>query len=206
MLIIGLTGSIGMGKTATAAMFREAGVPVFDADAAVHAIYAGPSAIAVEKAFPGTLVDGRIDRTRLWSRLQSAPDALRRLEAIVHPLVRAAEDAFLDNCAQTGARVVVLDVPLLLESRIDERCDIVVVVTAPADVQRIRVLERGDMSAEKFEAILAKQMPDSEKRRRAHALVPTGWGFPAARKAVADILRAFAAAPGSAYANRRQGR
>lgn len=194
-----------MGKTATAAMFREAGVPVFDADAAVHAIYAGPSAAAVEEAFPGTLVDGRIDRTRLWAMLDGKPDALKRLEAIVHPLVRAAESDFLDSCARAGARVAVLDVPLLLESRTQERCDVVVVVTAPADVQRARVLERGGMSVVKFEAILARQMPDAEKRARAHALVPTGRGFPAARKAVADILRAFAAMPGNVYANRRSG-
>ena len=202
MLIIGLTGSIGMGKSATAAMFRAQGVPVFDADAAVHDLYAGPAAEKIEAAFPGTLVDGKIDREKLSRHVVGNAEAMRRLEAIVHPLVRASENDFLRKAAATGKRIAVLDIPLLLETGARERCDLVAVVSAPADVQRKRVLQRPGMTAEKFEAILAKQMPDEEKRRRAHVVIPTDRGFPAAEKAVGDLLRAMQSVPGSVYANR----
>ena len=199
MLIIGLTGSIGMGKSATADMFRARGVPVFDADRVVHGLYAGDAAAKVEAAFPGTLKDGRIDRQELGRHVLDDAKAMARLEAIVHPLVRAAEDAFLDAAAKSGARVAVIEVPLLLESGADARCDLVAVVSAPAEVQRERVLARPGMTEEKFTAILARQMSDADKRRRAHAVIPTGAGFPAAQKAVDDLLRAVAAMPGRAF-------
>jgi dephospho-CoA kinase len=202
MLIIGLTGSIGMGKSATAAMFRAAGIPVFDADAAVHALYAGPAVSAVEAVFPGTSVEGQIDRGKLAAHVIGNPQAMKRLELIVHPLVRGAEDDFLRQAAQAGGRIAVLDIPLLLENGAEGRCDVIAVVSAPADIQRTRVLERPQMSAGKFEHILAQQMPDAQKCRHAHVVIPTGDGFPAAEKAVGDILRAFAAVPGRAYANR----
>ena len=202
MLIIGLTGSIGMGKTATAEMFRAEGIPVFDADAAVHELYSGPAAAKIETVFPGTRVDGKIDREKLSRHVVGNADAMRRLEEIVHPLVRAAENGFLRDAHRAGKRVVVLDIPLLLETGAEERCDIVVVVSAPAEVQRKRVLERPGMTAEKFEAILAKQMPDAEKRRHAHTVIPTGQGFPAAQKAVRDLLRTVDSMPGHVYANR----
>ncbi|MCB1479003.1 MAG: dephospho-CoA kinase [Rhodobiaceae bacterium] len=202
MLIIGLTGSIGMGKTATANIFRAEGVPVFDADAAVHALYSGPDAEKIDAAFPGTLVSGKIDREKLSARVVGNPDAMRRLEHIVHPLVRAAEDEFLRKADEAGNRIAVLDIPLLLETGAEGRCDIVVVVSAPQEIQRKRVLERPGMTAEKFEAILAKQMPDEEKRRHAHTVIPTGKGFPVAEKAVRDLLRAVDSMPGQVYANR----
>lgn len=202
MLIIGLTGSIGMGKSATAAMFRAAGVPVFDADATVHALYSGPAVFSVEAAFPGTSVEGQIDRGRLAVHVVENPQAMKRLETIVHPLVRAAEDDFLRQAAHAGNRIAILDVPLLLEKGAAGRCDVIAVVSAPADIQRTRVLQRPQMSVGKFEHILAQQMPDPQKRRCAHMVIPTGDGFPVAEKAVGDILRAFAAVPGRAYANR----
>ncbi len=202
MLIIGLTGSIGMGKSATAGMFRARGIPVFDADQAVHDLYAGEAAPKVEVAFPGTMKDGRIDRQELGRRVLDNPKAMARLEAIVHPLVQAAEDAFLAAAAEAGSSVAVIEVPLLLESGIDDRCDLVTVVSAPAQTQRERVLARPGMDEQKFEAILARQMSDAQKRERAHVVIPTGEGFAVAEKAVDDLLRSVACMPGSAYANR----
>lgn len=196
MLVLGLTGSIAMGKSTTAGLFRAAGVPVHDADAAVHALYGGAAVGPVEAAFPGVTVDGRIDRERLAARVVGDPAALTRLEAIVHPLVRAAEGDFLARAAAAGARRVVLDVPLLLETGGDARVDAVVVVTAPADVQRERALTRPGMTEARLAAILARQMPDAEKRRRAHFLIDTSGGIDAARCAVVGILRAVAAMPG----------
>ncbi|MBX3596572.1 MAG: dephospho-CoA kinase [Rhizobiaceae bacterium] len=188
MIVLGLTGSIGMGKSTTANMFVEAGVPVHDSDAAVHRLYAGKAAPLIEEAFPGTTVDGVVDRTLLASKVLGDAAALKRLEAIVHPLVRADADAFLQTQRQAGAKIAVLDIPLLFETGGRERVDKVVVVTAPAEIQRKRVLERPGMTFEKFEAILAKQMPDSEKRKRADYIIDTGSGMEAARAAVTEIV------------------
>ena len=198
--VLGLTGSIGMGKSATAALFRRLGVPVHDADAAVHALYRGPAAGPIEAAFPGTVRDGVVDRTALSRAVIGAPENMRRLEAIVHPLVRGEERSFLAEAAAAHAPVAVLDIPLLLETGSGRRCDAVLVVTAPQDVQRGRVLAREGMTAEKFEAILGKQMPDAEKRRRAHFLVETGRGHAAAEAQVRDILKALAGRPGRVLA------
>lgn len=192
--VLGLTGSIGMGKSASAALFRRRGVPVHDADAAVHGLYAGAAAPLIEAAFPGTVTCGVVDRARLGARVLGSPERLARLEAIVHPLVRAEEEAFLARSG--GAALAVLDIPLLFETGAERRCDAVLVVTAPAIVQRARVMAREGMSEEKFDAILAKQMPDAAKRARAHFRVDTGRGFDSAQKQIDDILRALAARPG----------
>lgn len=196
MLVLGLTGSIGMGKSTTLGFFRAAGVPVHDADAAVHRLYAGAAVAPVDAAFPGTSVDGVIDRTRLAARVLGDPAALRQLEAIVHPLVRAEERAFLAAARKTAAPLVVLDIPLLFETGAENRVDVVVVVSAPAEAQRARVLGRPGMTEEKFASILAKQVPDAEKRRRAHFLVDTSRGFDSARAQIRGILRAVSAIPG----------
>lgn len=190
MIVLGLTGSIGMGKSTTADLFRAAGVPVHDADATVHALYRGPAVAAIEAAFPGTTRDGGVDRAALGARVLGDDAAVKRLEAIVHPLVRAAETAFLDAARSHGRRVVVLDIPLLFETGGDARVDAVVTVTAPADVQRARVLARPGVTVETFERILARQMPDAEKRRRSHFLVDSGRGLAPARRQVEAILRA----------------
>jgi dephospho-CoA kinase len=193
MIVIGLTGSIGMGKSTTAALFRAAGVPVHDSDAAVHAFYAGPGVPLIEAAFPGVVVAGRVDRARLSARVVNNPDAMRRLEAIVHPVVGDARERFLSASRAAGASVVVMDIPLLFEIGGDAHVDVIAVVSAPADLQRARVLARPGMSAEKFEAILARQIPDAEKRRRAHFVIDTGRGVEAARRRVDDVLKAVAA-------------
>jgi dephospho-CoA kinase len=190
--LLGLTGSIGMGKSTTSAMFRAAGVPVHDADQAVHDLYAGAAAPQIEAAFPGTTTNGVVDRARLSAAVLGRPEALAKLEAIVHPLVRAEEQAFLEKARKSGASVAVLDVPLLLETGGEARCDAIVVVTAPAEVQRKRVLSRSGMSEEKLAAILARQMPDAEKRRRAHFVVDTSRGLVAAEHQVRSILNAVA--------------
>jgi dephospho-CoA kinase len=188
MIVLGLTGSIGMGKTTTAALFREAGVPVYDADAAVHALYArGGAAVApVEAAFPGVVVEGAIDRGRLSDRITADPAALPRLEAIVHPLLAAERTAFLASVE--GADVVVLDIPLLFETHAEGLVQAVVVVSAPEAVQRARVLARPGMTEAKFEALLARQTPDAEKRRRADFVIETDGGLEAAAVRVAEIL------------------
>lgn len=188
MIVLGLTGSIGMGKSTTAKMFREADVPVHDADETVHRLYAGAAAPLVEQAFPGTVVDGVVDRARLSGYVIGKPEALKRLEAIIHPLVRADADAFLAQARARGEKLVVLDIPLLFETGGRERVNKVVVVTAPAEVQRERVLARPGMTPEKFEAILAKQVPDAEKRRQADYIVETGDGIEPARAAVLRIV------------------
>ncbi|GJE03373.1 dephospho-CoA kinase [Methylobacterium isbiliense] len=190
-VILGLTGSIGMGKSATAAMFRARGVPVHDADACVHALYGpgGAAAARIGAAFPGTLTpDGAVDRDRLRAAVIGDPARLTRLEGLVHPLVREAEQAFL--AAHADAPLVVLDVPLLFETGGEARCDAVAVVTAPPEVQRARVLARPGMTEATFAAILAKQMPDAEKRRRADALIETGFGFPHAEAQVEALIAA----------------
>jgi len=196
MFILGLTGSIGMGKSTTANFFREAGVPVHDSDAVVHRLYEGEAIAQVEAAFPGVAVDGRIDRTKLAERLVGNPDAIKRLEAIVHPLVRAVSERFIADERAHGARVIVLDIPLLFETGGEKRVDAVVVVSAPADVQRARVLGRAGMSADKLEALLKRQMSDAEKRSRAHFIVDSSRSFDSARAQIHAILRAVAALPG----------
>ena len=196
MFILGLTGSIGMGKSTTAGFFREAGVPVHDSDTVVHRLYEGEAVAPVEAAFPGVTVDGRIDRGKLAEKLVGNPDAIKRLEAIVHPLVRAVSERFIAEQAARGARVIVLDIPLLFETGGEGRVDAVVVVSAPADVQRPRVLGRAGMSAEKLDALLARQMSDAEKRARAHFVVDSSRSFDSARAQVHGILRAVASLPG----------
>lgn len=188
MFVLGLTGSIGMGKSTTARLFAEEGVPVHDADAAVHALYEGEAVAPVEAAFPGTTREGRVDRALLAQAVVGKPDAMKRLEAIVHPLVAQARDRFLAEARATGAPVVVLDIPLLFETGGDALVDGVVVVSAAPEIQRQRVLERPGMSVEKFEALLAKQTPDAEKRRRADYIVDSGHGIEQARLQVRDIL------------------
>ena len=188
MFILGLTGSLGMGKSTTAKMFADEGVPVHDADAAVHRLYEGLAAPLIEAAFPGTAVAGKVDRDKLAQRVLGDSAALEKLEAIVHPLVQRAEQLFLEEAARKEARVAVLDIPLLFETDSDQRCDAVVVVSAPPDVQRARVFERSGMTEQKFAAILAKQMPDEDKRARANFVVDTAKGFDAARAQVRDIL------------------
>jgi dephospho-CoA kinase len=194
--ILGLTGSIGMGKSTTSGFFRARGVPVHDADASVHALYRGRAVPAIEAAFPGVVADGVVDRAKLSTAVVGKPEALKTLEEIIHPLVRKEERAFIARCRQAGQGVAVLDVPLLLETGGEGRCDAVCVVTAAPEIQRARVLARPEMNVAKFEAILARQMPDSDKRRRAHFLVDTGHGLLAAQRQVDSILRALAARPG----------
>jgi len=195
MFILGLTGSLGMGKSATAKMFVEEGVPVHDADATVHKLYDGAAVAPIEAAFPGTTANGKVDRVKLGQRVLGDLAALKKLEAIVHPLVHEDETRFLTQAKRDNAKIVVLDIPLLFETGGDERCDAVVVVSAPVETQRTRVFERPGMTAEKFEAILAKQMPDAEKRARADFVVDTSKGFDHARAQVRDILKSVAKMP-----------
>jgi dephospho-CoA kinase len=195
MFILGLTGSVGMGKSTTARFFAEEGVPVHDADAVVHRLYEGEAAAAIEAAFPGTTVNGKVDRGKLGARVLGSAAALAQLEAIVHPLVHEAESRLLAEARARGEEVVVLDIPLLFETGGDRRVDAVVVVSAPPDVQRARVLERPGMTKDKLAAILAKQIPDAEKRRRADFVVDTSQGFEAARRQVRAILQAVATMP-----------
>jgi dephospho-CoA kinase len=188
VIVVGLTGSIGMGKSATARLFEEEGVPVYDADAAVHALYAsgGAAVRPVAEAFPGVAPEGYVDRERLSAKVLNQPEALRRLEAIVHPLVGAHRRAFLEQAA--GAPVVVMDVPLLFETGGDRGMDAVVVVSAPAAVQRTRVLQRPGMTDDKLDAILKRQTPDAEKRARADFVIDTSHGVEAARVQVRQVL------------------
>lgn len=191
MITVGLTGSIGMGKSTTAAMFAAEGVPVYDADAEVHALYAkgGAAVEPVGAAFPGVVVDGAIDRTLLSQRVVGKPDEMKRLEAIVHPLVGQSRVGFFEKAVAAGADIVILDIPLLFETGGETRMDAVVVVSAPADVQRQRVLARPGMDEAKLDAILARQMADAEKRARAHFVIDTGQGLDHARAQVREVLR-----------------
>lgn len=193
--VLGLTGSIGMGKTTTAQLFAAEGVPVYDADAAVHRLYAGIAAPAIEAAFPGAMVGGEVDRARLSAQLVGNAEALKRLEGIVHPLVRAEETQFLAQAAAVGATVAVLDIPLLYETGGEVRTDAVAVVSAPQAVQRDRVLARPGMTEDKLETLLARQLSDAEKRRRADFVVDTSRGIAAARAQVQKILLAAATMP-----------
>jgi dephospho-CoA kinase len=195
MFVLGLTGSIGMGKSTTARLFAEAGVPVHEADVAVHRLYEGEAVPAVGAAFPGAVVGGKVNRDKLAARVLGDAAALRRLESIVHPLVRAAADLFLSEARASGAKIAVLDIPLLFETGGEDRVDAVVVVTAPPEMQRERALERPGMTVEKFQAIVAKQMPDVEKRQRADFVVDTSRGLAAARDQVDAILQAIATMP-----------
>lgn len=196
MIVAGLTGSIGMGKSTTAAMFAAEGVPVHDADATVHALYSGPSAARIEEAFPGTVVDGVVDRARLSAAVLGNPEALKRLESIVHPLVRLEEKHFLDASRSRREPLVLLDIPLLFETGREGAVDVVVVVTADAAIQRQRVLARPGMTEEKFAAILARQTPDAEKRRRADFVIDTGRGMDHARAEVRRIVAKLTARNG----------
>jgi dephospho-CoA kinase len=191
MFILGLTGSVGMGKSVTAKFFAEEGVPVHDADAAVHRLYEGAAVPLIEAVFPGTTADGKVDRTKLGGRVLADPAALKKLEGIVHPLVRKEEERFLAAAEKSGADIAVLDIPLLFETGAEKRCDAVMVVSAPAELQRERVMARPGMTAEKFAAILAKQMPDAEKRAKADFIVDSSAGFEPARQQVRDILAAI---------------
>ena len=194
--VLGLTGSIGMGKSTTSGLFRERGVPVHDADTSVHALYRGRAVGPIGEAFPGVVREGIVNRPALSAAVLGQPEALRRLEAIIHPLVREKEAAFLRRCREAGAGLAVLDVPLLLETQGEGRCDAVLVVSAPARIQRQRVLARPEMTEEKFAAILARQMPDAQKRERAHFIVDTSRGVLVARRQVGSILSVLAGRPG----------
>ena len=191
MLVIGLTGSVGMGKSATAKMFAEAGVPVHDADATVHRLYAGEAVPAIEQAFPGVTSDGKVDRDRLAQRVINDSTALRRLETLVHPLVRRDEERFLADARAHGAHFALLDIPLLYETGGDKRVDVVVVVSAPFEIQRARVLSRPGITEDRFNSVLAKQLPDEEKRRRADFVVDTSLGFDSAKAQVHGILQSL---------------
>ncbi len=193
MMLVGLTGSIGMGKSTVAQMFRDEGAPVYDADAAVHALYdrGGAAVGPVGEVFPAAVVDGAIDRAKLSAFVLADADALRTLESIVHPLVGQAQLAFLEAARAAGATLAVLDIPLLFEKGGEKRVDKVIVVSAPHEVQRARVLARTGMSAEKFEAILAKQTPDAEKRARADVVIDTGGSLEETRAQVKTVLDAL---------------
>ncbi len=192
MVVVGLTGSIGMGKSTTAAMFRAEGVKVHDSDATVHELYLGPAVEAVERAFPGAIRDGHVDRALLGARVLDDPEALRQLESIIHPLVATSREAFLAEALRCGERLVVVDVPLLFEAGLDHSFDVVVLVSAPEAVQKERVGRRPGMTDDKLSAILAQQMPDAEKRKRSHFVIDTGRGFAAAERQVRSLLRALA--------------
>src|ERR1700720_1389372 len=195
MIILGLTGSIGMGKSTTAKLFAEAGVPVYDADATVHMLYEGEAVPAIEAAFPGTTADGKVDRNRLSARVVHDPAAIRQLERIVHPMLGASRQKFLDEAERSGAPVAVVDVPLLFETGGEKRVDAVVVVTTTPEIQRRRILARDNMTSEKLDAILARQLPDAEKRQRADFVVDTPHGLDPVRAQIRDILREVAKMP-----------
>ena len=188
MRILGLTGSIGMGKSTTAKLFTEAGVPVYDADAAVHKIYEGEAAPAIEAAFPGTTVDGKVDRAKLSAKVVHDQAAIKQLEQIVHPMLGASRQKFLEEAERSGAPVVVMDIPLLFETGGEKRVDAVVVVSTDPATQRERILARGTMTSEALDGILARQLPDAEKRKRADFVVDTSHGLDPVRTAIRDIL------------------
>ena len=195
MIILGLTGSIGMGKSTTAKLFAEAGVPVYDADAAVHRLYEGEAVPVIEAAFPGTTVNGKVDRDRLSAQVVHDPAAIKRLEGIVHPMLGASRQKFLHDAEQSGAPVAVVDVPLLYETGGEKRVDAVVVVTTSPEIQRQRILARDNMTGEKLDAILARQLPDAEKRQRADFVVDTSHGLDPVRARIRDILAQAAKMP-----------
>jgi dephospho-CoA kinase len=195
MLILGLTGSIGMGKSTTAKLFAEAGVPIYDADAAVHQLYEGEAAPAIEAAFPGTTANGKVDRAKLSARVVGDAAAMKQLEQIVHPMLGASRQKFFADAEAAKAPVVLLDIPLLYETGGEKRVDAVVVVTTSPELQRERVLARGTMDAQKLDAIIAKQMPDAEKRKRADFVVDTSDGLDPVRAQIKHILAEVAKMP-----------
>jgi dephospho-CoA kinase len=195
MIILGLTGSIGMGKSTTAKLFAEAGVPVYDADAAVHKLYEGEAAPAIEAAFPGTTVNGKVDRALLSARVVHDPAAMKQLEQIVHPMLGASRQKFFQDAERSGAPVAVVDVPLLYETGGETRVDAVVVVTTSPENQRERILARGTMTNEVLDSILARQLPDAEKRKRADFVVDTSHGLDPVRARIRDILDQAAKMP-----------
>lgn len=188
MITIGLTGSIGMGKSTTADMFKAAGVPVISADEIVHDLYNGAATPLIEEAFPGATSNGVVDRGQLSKMLLRDPGGFKRLEAIVHPLVREREHAFVEEARTAGHKLVLIDIPLLYETGAEDRVDVVVVVSCGPEVQRQRVLSRPGMTEEKFEAIVARQVPDAEKRRRADFVIDTSKGLEPARRQVDEIV------------------
>lgn len=194
MKIAGLTGSIAMGKSETARMFRELGVPVFDADAVVHELYAkdGAAVASVETLFPGAIVDGAVDRQRLSKFVLNDSDAMAGLEAVVHPLVRNAREEFIKTARGDGHGLTVLDIPLLFETGYDGRMDVVIVVSAPPEIQRERALQRPGMTLEKFENILARQVDDAEKRKKADYVVDSSQGLEHAFSQVRQIVQDLA--------------
>ncbi|BEV45647.1 dephospho-CoA kinase [Afipia carboxidovorans] len=195
MFVLGLTGSIGMGKSTTAQLFAECGVPVYDADATVHRLYASEAVEAIEQAFPGSTGEQGVDRTKLSAQVVGNKDAMRQLESIVHPMLRAHETEFLNAAEKSGAPVAVLDIPLLFETGADSRVDAVVVVSAPHSVQRERILARPGMTADKLAAIIARQMPDADKRARADFVVDTSAGLDSAREQIRHVLVKVATMP-----------
>ena len=195
MIILGLTGSIGMGKSTTAKLFAEAGVPVYDADANVHSLYEGEAVAAIEAAFPATTADGKVDRTKLSARVVHDPAAIKRLEQIVHPMLGASRQKFFADAERSGVPVAVVDVPLLFETGGEKRVDAVVVVTTTPEIQRQRILARDNMTGEKLDAILARQLPDAEKRGRADFVVDTSHGLEPVRAQIRDILDQAAKMP-----------
>jgi dephospho-CoA kinase len=199
MLLIGLTGSIGMGKSTAAARFGALGVPVCDADAEVHKLYEGAAVVPIEAAFPGTTANGKVDRQKLAGALLKEPGGFKRLEAIVHPLVFAAERDFLRAEAAKGTPMAVLEIPLLLETGGEKRVDVVVVCSAPAEAQRARVLQRPGMTAEKLDQLLSRQMPDADKRARADFVVDTGGTFADSEAQVDKIVESLKGRSGCAF-------
>ncbi|MFK3664550.1 dephospho-CoA kinase [Ochrobactrum teleogrylli] len=195
MIILGLTGSIGMGKTTASNMFAEAGVPVYSADDAVHRLYSGRAAPLIEAAFPGTVTNGTVDREKLSAAVIGKPDALKKLEAIVHPLVREEEEAFLREAEAQGSAIALVDIPLLFETGGEKRVDRIVVVSAPADIQRARVLARPGMTEEKLDAILARQIPDAEKRARADFVLDTSGSFDNLRQQITAVIEKLSGKP-----------
>lgn len=200
MLIIGLTGSIGMGKSTAARRFLNRGIPVCDADAEVHRLYETTAVEPIEAAFPGTTADGKVDRAKLAAALVADPSGFKRLEAIVHPLVVAAERTFLHEAKRNGAAMAVLEIPLLMETGGDRRVDVTVVVSAPAEMQVARVMSRPGMTPEKLDSILSRQIPDAEKRRRADFVVDTSGTFAASEAQVDRIIDDLQGRTGSAFA------
>jgi dephospho-CoA kinase len=201
VIVVGLTGSIAMGKSTVAAMFAEFGVPTFDADEAVREFYAGEGAQSIEAAFPGVMVDGKIDRERLGARVLGDANALQRLEGLVHPSVAKARLGFVERAAAEGRRMAIVDVPLLVETGGDSDVDVVVVVSAPERVQRARALAREGMTEAKLEAVLARQASDADKRRRAHFVIDTRGSRRSTRAVVAQFMRAGAALAGGRRRN-----
>ena len=199
MLIVGLTGSLGMGKSTAAEYLRGRGLPLFDADAEVHRLYEGAAVARIEAAFPGTTKDGRVDRAKLSAALIAEPKRFAELETIVHPLVRAAERTFLKAEAARGTRIVVLEIPLLFETGAEVTVDATIVVSAPPELQRQRLLKRQDLALEKLERLLARQMPDEKKRERADFVVDTSGELSASRAQLDAILAQLKGRKGHAY-------